>query len=526
MDSYPTTPLLNRYCVPDLDKYGRVAREVVSSQMGGHDERMAEVVASIPSAWPAILAAIVLAIALGYMHLCLMQCCAEVILWISILLTVVGLGALGVYLWLSAGSEVLASRLPPQLQQASNSSIGGNSSSFSMSDELSDQEMAYRATAIACWSLSGLALCLVCCLRSSIEAAAACMEVACKAIFEMPSLLLAPVVKAVIKSVLVVGFLYGFALLWTVGDTPAVDMNVLLNSTVDVDAPHISHSTQQSLLILFYMLVAFWILGFISALYEFVVAYAVATYYYAPHEQDEHGNLVDEKDVEGCCAALEGLHIGLFYHAGSLAFGSLIIAILHVIQKVIEYAQLKNEEAGENRVISCVLCICACCIKCLQDVVGFINRNAYIDIAINSNSFCTAAGNALHMVIDLGGAMAILNGATYVFAFFGTAFITVACAAGTYAVVGFGPFADQSSALYVEDPLSAGIVAALVALPVALSFMDVFDMASDTLLYCYGTDLHSGKEDHNAPGALRELLEQYGGHDGHDSGHENGHENG
>jgi len=515
-DGYPTKVLVGRYCMPDLDRYRDAAREAISSQLGGFDERAAEMISSIPSAWPALIGALVLAVALGYVHLFLLRCCAEVFIWISIALSVLGLGALGAYLWLSASSETVESRLPEDLQLSKSASLSA------------DEEHCYKIASIVCWVLSIVALCMACCLRSSIDAAAACVEVACEAIFEMPTLLMAPAIKAISKGLLSVGLLYGFLLLWSVGDTSGYDtpLSTAFNATANLlntsaaDAPHITHTQLQNIMLIFYMFVAFWILAFVNALYQFVVAYTVATYYYAPYEEEDD-HFIDEKDVEGCCTALEGFHVGVVYHAGSLAFGAALIAILQTIQKVIEYSELKNKEAGDNKVVACVLCICSCCVKCLKDIVGFINRNAYIDMAITSNGFCTAARRALQMVIELGGAMAILNGATYVFAFFGTVFITVACTAATYAAAGFPPFTDQSSAFYVESPLSAALVGAVVSFLVALSFMDVFDMASDTLLYCYGVDIQSGKEDHTAPHALQELVHNHSDHheeDGHGPG--------
>mmetsp|Transcript_51739 Transcript_51739/g.168150 ORF Transcript_51739/g.168150 Transcript_51739/m.168150 type:complete len:662 (+) Transcript_51739:221-2206(+) len=505
LEGYKSKEVLSRYCLPDVSEYRDAARAAMSSQLGGFDERAAESLSSLPSSWPAILGTLVLAIALGYVYLFLLRCCAEVLIWISIAICVLGLGALGAYLWLTAGSETLSGRLPDSLRPSSNST-----------DFTEDEEKGIRATACLCWCLSFVALCLACCLRHSIDAAAACLEVACEAIFEMPTLLLAPAVKATIKGVLSAGLLYGFLLLWSLGETAGYDMPlnsamVQLNGTLpsDMEAPHLTHTQQQWILILFYMSMSFWILCFVNALYQFVVAYTVATYYYCPHEQDEDGNHTGEKDVEGCCTALEGLHVGILYHAGSLAFGSLLIAILRTIQKVIEYAQMKNKEAGDNQIVKLVLCVCGCCIKCLKDIVGFVNKNAYIDMAITSNGFCTAAQRALQMILELGGAMAVLNGATFVFSFFGVLFITVACAGGSYIAAGFPPFNDQSSTFFVEDPLALAAVAAVLAFLVALSFMDVLDMASDTLLYCYGVDLQSGKEDHNAPHALQELVNNH-----------------
>merc|ERR1712019_267705 len=97
-----------------------------------------------------------------------------------------------------------------------------------------------------------------------------------------------------------------------------------------------------------------------------------------------------------------------------------LIAALEVWQKAIEYAEQKNHEACDNAIVSCLLCCCLCCVHCCKDIVEFVNKNAYIDIAIASGTFCESARRAVQMIVELGGAMAILNGATFLFTIFGT----------------------------------------------------------------------------------------------------------
>jgi len=194
------------------------------------------------------------------------------------------------------------------------------------------------------------------------------------------------------------------------------------------------------------------------------------------------------------------------YHTGSLAFGSLLIAILQTFQKVIEYAEHKNEQTANSQVVKCLLCCCACCVNCCKDIVSFINKNAYIDMAITSHNFCDAAKQAVQMIVELGGAMAILNGATFVFTVFGALLITLASGALAYVAAAHGAFAGTESEASTECPLAPMIVSMLIGCLVALDFMNVFDMASDTLLYCYGVDLHSGKGGYTAPAALKELV--------------------
>jgi len=481
--SYKTKVLLGRYCFPRTGK--RQIKAMVKSITGGKGNlksaagQAMESLSTIPAAWPVLLGVFLASIVMGYVYLALLRHCAEPLVWASMLLTFLGLVLLGVYLWRNAAS-LGAAGLPDGVPaQQGLEGLEGH------------EEEAARIIAGVCWALALGVVVLACCFRHSIAAAAACTEVACDAMFEMPSLLIAPAVKAVIKGTLCFALLFGFLLLYSTAKVS--------EGGGDGISRKFEFKPEQYWMMIFYMAVSFWILAFVSALYQFVIAYATAEYYYTPYDHD------DEKDV-GCCVLCEGLHIGLLYHAGSLAFGSLLIALLQTLQKVIEYAEQKNEETANSQVIKCLLCCCACFVNCCKDIVKFINRNAYIDIAITSHNFCDAAKRALETIIELGGAMAILNGATYVFTVFGTALITLACGALAEVAAAHGAFAGSGSVSVAGCPLAPMLVSMLVGCLVALDFMNVFDMTSDALLYCYGVDLRSGKGGYTAPTALKELV--------------------
>ena len=65
----------------------------------------------------------------------------------------------------------------------------------------------------------------------------------------------------------------------------------------------------------------------------------------------------------------------LFYHLGTLAFGSLIIAIIRVIRAMIEYVDHKLKQYHQdNPFVKCCLCFCRCCFWCLEAFMKFMNR--------------------------------------------------------------------------------------------------------------------------------------------------------
>lgn len=81
------------------------------------------------------------------------------------------------------------------------------------------------------------------------------------------------------------------------------------------------------------------------------------------------------------------------YHLGSLAMGSLLIAIITLIKVVFEYLVAKYEAMtqSDGAVYKMVTCCIRCVIWSLDSYVKFINKNAYIQIALQSSSFCTSA---------------------------------------------------------------------------------------------------------------------------------------
>ncbi len=75
---------------------------------------------------------------------------------------------------------------------------------------------------------------------------------------------------------------------------------------------------------------------------------------------------------------------------GTVAFGSLIIAIIRMIRTIFEYIESKLKKYN-NELTRCLICLCKCCLWCLEKFMRFLNRNAYIMCAIKGTNFCTSA---------------------------------------------------------------------------------------------------------------------------------------
>jgi choline transporter-like protein 2/4/5 len=164
-----------------------------------------------------------------------------------------------------------------------------------------------------------------------------------------------------------------------------------------------------------------WVTFFLSALGEMTVAGVVARFYF-------------RKDEEKACLCCKGWICKSFwqairYHIGSLAFGSLIITICKVIRAAIEYVDQKTKNKQTTFVKVVIKCM-KCCLWCLEKFLKYLNRNAYILIAINGYSFCRGCGSAFQLILRNIIRVATLNWVGDFALFLGRVFVAGVTTAG------------------------------------------------------------------------------------------------
>lgn len=95
---------------------------------------------------------------------------------------------------------------------------------------------------------------------------------------------------------------------------------------------------------------------------------------------------------------------GIWNHCGSIALGSFLIALITFIRIVFEYLAKQAEQANkENPVFKAVVCYVRYILWCLDKYVKFITKNAFIQIALQSKNFCSAAWGAFFLIFRNAG---------------------------------------------------------------------------------------------------------------------------
>merc|ERR1719464_582528 len=105
------------------------------------------------------------------------------------------------------------------------------------------------------------------------------------------------------------------------------------------------------------------------------------------------------------------------YHLGTIALGALLLSLLEAVHFVLAMMQKRLEEGKEDRSKCDVSRVCAgcccCCLSCFECVIRFMNKNAYIVTAVESEPFCKAAQIAFNIIANeiaaLGGLSVVLK---------------------------------------------------------------------------------------------------------------------
>ncbi|XP_039370007.1 choline transporter-like protein 2 isoform X2 [Mauremys reevesii] len=222
----------------------------------------------------------------------------------------------------------------------------------------------------------------------------------------------------------------------------------------------------------------FWLANFVIALGQVTLAGAFASYYWAFKKPDDMPAF----------PLFSSFGRALRYHTGSLAFGSLILAIVQIIRVLLEYLDHRLK-AAENKFAKFLLTCLKCCFWCLEKFIKFLNRNAYIMIAIYGTNFCTSAKNAFFLLMRNIIRVAVLDKVTDFLLFLGKLLIV-----GSVGILAFFFFSQRIDVVqdsaptlnYYWVPILTVIVGSYL---IAHGFFSVYAMCVDTLFLCFCEDL-------------------------------------
>ncbi|XP_035038626.1 choline transporter-like protein 4 isoform X1 [Hippoglossus stenolepis] len=522
----PTTSVLGR-CLPDITKLADIPAEfsnipglpssvndtinLIKNGTGSWDivngfnarEVGVRIFEDFASSWPWILIGLLIAMVVSLLFLLLLRFTAPVMVWVLIV-GVLAAGAYGIWhcYW----------EYDNYKKNSATISDIGFTTNFNVYLQVQETWLAFL---IILSVMEAIILLTLIFLRNRIRIAIALIQESSKAISHMMSTLLYPLVTFVLLMVCVT--YWGSTALYLATSGSPIYRVVALNSsmsecksvngTEDCDPQNFTSSDypgcpsascifikyndegllQRNLFNLqIYNAVAFlWCVNFVIALGQCTLAGAFASYYWAFSKPDD----IPMFPVCG------GFIRSLRYHVGSLAFGALILTLVQVVRMLLEYIDHKTKGA-QNPFARFILCCMKCCFWCLEKCIKFLNRNAYIMIAIYGKNFCVSAKNAFMLLLRNIIRVVVLDKVTDVLLFFGKLLVV-----GGVGVLSFFFFSGRillpgdtfrSETLnYYWMPIITVVFGSYF---IAHGFFSVYNMAVDTLFLCFLEDLerHDG----------------------------------
>ncbi|KAI4817676.1 hypothetical protein KUCAC02_011059 [Chaenocephalus aceratus] len=515
----PTTSVLGR-CLPDITALDRVpsyfsgipglpssVNDTVNQMMNGTGDIVngfnardigIRIFEDFASSWPWILVGLVIAMVVSMLFLLLLRFTAPVMVWVLIV-GLLGAGAYGIWhcYWEYSNYKNASATI---------SNIGFTTN-FNVYLQVQETWLAFL---IIISVAEAIILLTIIFLRTRILIAIAIIKESSKAISHMMSSLLYPLVTFVL--VLVCVAYWGATALYLATSGGPIYRVVALNSTmndcksingsVDCDPQNFNTSDypdcpstscifikyneeglfQRNLFNLqIYNAVAFlWCVNFVIALGQCTLAGAFASYYWAFNKPG---------DIPYFPLSASFIR-SLRYHVGSLAFGALILTLVQIARMILEYIDHKTRQA-QNPCARFVLCCMKCCLWCLEKFIKFLNRNAYIMIAIYGTNFCVSAKNAFMLLMRNVVRVVVLDKVTDLLLFFGK--LLVVAGVGVLSFFFFSGRISLPGNTFRSETLNYYwmpiITVVFGSYLIAHGFFSVYNMCVDTLFLCFLEDL-------------------------------------
>ena len=401
----------------------------------------------------AIYASILMGLVYSIGYIYLMSAFAECIAWVCIGLTQVGLiaGAITCYM----------------MRQTSIDSRSGLSTTDQASSAKSNAQ--YEGYLLAGCILLGILACafLTCviCGYKSLKIAIDVIDASADFLAGTKRLLFVPLLYFLLT---VISFC-----LWVAAMAYVCSLNDISADPLIPQAKSLTWKDNVVYMALFMLFGILWITAWFEYTSTFIVMTSASTYYF---------NSNPEKD--GDAEVMVGFKFAYLYHAGSIAFGALIIAIVRFIRIVFLYLAKKAEKAsGGNMAVKIIVACGNCCLKCIEKICDYINKSAFAYMVISGDSFCMSAWNGFLLNVKHLLKFSFANYLAVVFTFLGKIAIVVVNCFSCYGIMKKITQPDVSSYL---GPI---IIVGLITFMTASVFLGLFDVSVIAILTCYAVDM-------------------------------------
>ena len=314
----------------------------------------------------------------------------------------------------------------------------------------------YLVGGIIFWIIGGVLLIILIFIRRAIRLAASLLMESANILRAIKTMLLIPLYKYAMI-VVVVG-VWALVLIFIMSSSPLYDSG----TAEGLDKEGRSYRVQSRSVALqwgylaYHLFALLWSIQVVTASCHFIIGVCVTSWYFG--KIDDKGN----RELQFTWPIARAIHMVFRYHLGSLALGAFLVALVQFIRLIVEYIERKTKNANSGP-LKALICMCKCCLWCLECCMKFISRQAYLMMAITGANFCNSAMKMFHFTIRNIAKVGALQGVGGVVMFFGKLFCVASSVVVCYFIIAENEELQEAGV----EPLMPCLVCALISLVVS-----------------------------------------------------------
>ena len=463
-DKYGTTYFFE-YCMPVYETLDpSVQRQWTTLNNELTQSKSGSVIMDIYDARYVIAGGILLAILFTFAYIKFMDKAAYQLAWFSVILLEVIFVGIGTAAWYSR-AKVLADSNPDN-----------------------DYDQTLWWTAVIFWAVAAAYALFVFCFWNALKVSIAIIETAADYFADTKRIVLVPVTFFITAIVVFVIWLCGIVCVHSIGDISVV--------SVASQDKEVVHSDETWYMLCYMWFGIFWLLAFVVSCNEFVIIVSTCTWYFSRKD------IPDDDGIPGDSEVMKGFSWAFKYHTGSIALGSLILAVVWVIRALFEYVgNLVEKASGENVATRLLIGCIRCCLDCFDRFVRFVNMNAFIYLAISNENFCSSALNAFILVLKNAAKFSFVNTIGGMFMLIARLVIALSSTILCWFWIKEVDEVDSRSLPMLIIFACSYFIAAI--------FVSIFDASANTILQCYLIDLDIARQSNLEPTHVPPTLQAH-----------------
>lgn len=248
-----------------------------------------------------------------------------------------------------------------------------------------------------------------------------------------------------------------------------------------------------------------WLCEFVQAIGIFTIGGDVAEWYFTDTSAPvEEANDDDEEGVKkNCCHKCKnsGGVCGAFchtirLHAGTAAFGALILAIIKCFKWWVAYMANEIGKADkDNKILKYILACVMCLVHCFEKCIKYLSKNAFLYSTIRGTSFCWSSYKSFVLLWNNFARFGATGISSAVIMLFGKLAIMMVSTLRVYYSIQLNTdYQDLASENYISNmgQFFITFVVLCMSYVVAEIFFSVYDIATDSIMICYCFDVEDG----------------------------------